>query len=251
MNHQARAHAKYSASQMERICNCPGSVALSERAKPLPDNKWALEGTKAHEHLEHTLKTGKAPDVKGEMRSHVLWAARYLKALKLKLNKPKPLIETKVSLEHIHPEMFGTLDVALVDLFGELHILDFKYGTKRVNPERNLQLIFYALGVAHQFDYNFESVVLTILQPRACGIPLWWRTSVEDLQSYETYFRKAVERVENQKENLFEGSWCYWCPARMECPKKRSKHEDEVINVFANSPLEEEDGEKDEEEIEW
>ena len=64
--------------------------------------------------------------------------------------------ETKVSLEFIEPGMFGTVDAAVAEIFGRLVVIDFKYGAGvAVEPKDNTQMIYYALGIAHEYDYNF------------------------------------------------------------------------------------------------
>ena len=50
-----KAHAKLSASSSERWLNCPGSIALIDKAPPPRESKYALEGTTAHECMEKML----------------------------------------------------------------------------------------------------------------------------------------------------------------------------------------------------
>src|SRR5690606_28337427 len=84
----------------------------------------------------------------------------------------KLLIETKVALKQVGPGLFGTLDYAWVDEWGELTVIDYKYGQGVAvfpvdeNGKGNSQLMYYAAGLANKFHYEFDSVKLVIIQPR-------------------------------------------------------------------------------------
>jgi hypothetical protein len=207
--------------------NCPGSVTLSEG---LPDKSspWAEEGTRAHEVLEQTLK-GFHTDFNGvrpEMVSHARHAAEFI--LALAKFKNKVLVETRISLEFIHPEMFGTFDAAVVDHFGVLHVFDYKYGKSMVSPVQNLQMIFYGLGLAHNYDWNFKRVRLWIIQPRVNGYdgPSYWDISIKELMDFIPRYEIAVYRVGARPTEYNEGKWCHWCKAKKICPLKQDNLKD-------------------------
>lgn len=250
--HTARAHSKFSASGAERWFNCPGSVELSEG---LPDKSspWAEEGTKAHEVLEATLRAELNEDVTtvrqteddfykivrdkpAEMIDYARQAARVILGLNRSLPDSEVLVETRIYLDFIHPEMFGTFDGAVIDHFGTLHVFDYKYGAGHaVSPKENLQMIFYGIGLAHKYQWNFDRVRLWIIQPRIKGYdgPLFWDISIADLHAYVEQFRAAVSRVQKRPEQVVEGSWCHWCKAKSVCPlKKEAKHE-KARSVFS------------------
>lgn len=249
--HGGRAHSKYSASGAERYFNCPGSVALSE-GLPDKDSVWSLEGTKAHEVLERIMlalmqnvnaKVGflflNDTQVKKEMIQHGHNAAKFILELGRKL-KAKVLVETRIYLKFIHPEMFGTFDGGVVDHFGTLHVFDYKYGAGHaVSPKENLQMIFYALGLAYLYDWNFKRVRLWIIQPRIKGYdgPLFWEISIGDLRKYVDVFKRAVARVEKNPTHYVEGSWCHWCKAKGNCPLKQDARIDRAVNVFQSNPI--------------
>jgi hypothetical protein len=234
-NHSGRAHSKFSASGAEKWFNCSASVEISEG---LPDKSspWAEEGTKAHEVLEalmqRSLNVGAnvASESRGmfdrtvtkEMISLGTDAANFILLLGDRLNA-EVLVENRVYLEFIHPEMFGTYDGAVLDHFGTLHVFDYKYGAGHaVSPRENLQMIFYGIGLAHKFNWNFKRVRLWIIQPRIKGYngPMFWEVTIEQLKAYVPKFEEAVWRVEN--EPVFaEGSWCHWCKAKGICPLKQ------------------------------
>ena len=223
-----RKHSKFSASGAERWMNCSGSVALSEG---LPDKSspYAIEGTEAHGVLETILKARiekKAYDghENVEMLTYGEQVASFIYNLHQKLKGSDILVESRVILDFIHPEMFGTFDGAVVDHFGTLHVFDYKYGSGvPVSPKENLQMIFYGLGLAHLFNWNFKRVRLWIIQPRVKGFdgPLFWEIAVPEMKSYIIRFQDGVKRVEEEPDNYVEGKWCHWCKAKSICPLKR------------------------------
>lgn len=231
-----KAHAQLSASGSERWMNCPASIAHCKDIPDEPSSPYAQEGTEAHECVEklllsiqnfgaqaavNTLK-GKYPE---EMVDHALRAATYIVS---KARKGSLLMaEQKVSLEHIAPGMFGTLDAAIVDEFNRLWVFDFKYGQGLVvSPEENSQLIYYALALAHKYHYNFTDVCLSIIQPRTDddrGPIREWVIPIEALEVWEDKFKVAVERTEDPLAEYRSGDWCRWCKGKATCPELSNK----------------------------
>lgn len=248
--HQTRAHSKFSASGSERWLNCAASVELEEASPPSQDNPWSIEGTQAHEVLEIVWSiylrlhfifemlskfTSKEPMVR-----HALTMIDYVLEIKETLVDPELLIEERVYNGEIHPEMFGTVDTALVELFGTLHVFDYKYGQGHVvNPVENTQMIQYALGLLEKYEWAFEKVVVHIVQPRA-GRPKKWEVSIEQMRNYRDLWKKGVARVEKGKNKPMPGSWCHWCRAKLTCPAKQSAREEIVRDAFA-TPIERND----------
>lgn len=242
--HSKRKHSDFAASSSHRWLNCPASVELSKKAPPKEENKYTLEGTTAHECLEFIVRRWGAKD-KGmadalkkwpkEMVAHALDSAKTIFKL-----KPSPtaklLIETRVILKHINKGLFGTLDYAWVDEWGELVIIDFKYGAgvpvlpfDEETNEPNSQLMYYASGIAALYNYEFSHIKLAIIQPRV------WRENEDPLTEGKTTI-KALREFEKKVKAAFvqakqpglkptpppEGSvgenWCRWCPAASFCP---------------------------------
>lgn len=149
--------------------------------------------------------------------------------------KAEVLVETRIYLDFIHPEMFGTFDGAVVDHFGTLHVFDYKYGQGHsVSPTKNLQMIFYGIGLAHKFQWNFKRVRLWIIQPRIKGYdgPVFWEIPTLELRSYVPKFEAAVARVEANPKEYIEGSWCHWCKAKGVCPLKTEGRMIKAIEIF-------------------
>jgi len=244
MEHKKRAHSKFAASAATRWFNCPGSVQLSE-GLPDRENQYSKAGTKAHEVLEKTIRAllNHVPvsrlrdlfrddkEVTREMMRHALDSARFM----IKMAKSAELlIETKIFLEFIHEEMFGTFDGAILDHFGTLHVFDYKYGQKTISPKENLQMIFYGLGLAFLYRWNFKRVRFWVIQPRIRGYdgPVFWEISISELRAYEPIFREAVLNVERNPRKFKEGEWCFWCKAKTRCPLKREAKLDKAVEIF-------------------
>lgn len=239
-SHNERKHSKFAASAADRWFNCSASVAISEG---LPDvtSEAALEGTKAHECLEQMVKWRMLrrglPDSlewNEEMRGHALAASDHILKVHLSYQESELLVEQRVLLDFIHPEAFGSLDYAILEHFGTLHIMDYKYGKKYVSPIGNRQFLFYALGVAHKYHWNFQKVRMWTLQPRARGFDgyAFWEITIDELIKSAEHFKAAIDRVENHP-TYKEGDWCYFCKAKKICPLKADKRLEQARKVFS------------------
>ncbi len=253
--HSTRAHSKFSASGAERWFMCPGSVELSE-GRPDKDSIWSLEGTLAHEVLEAHLKMElsgyskierlqyqeiiKNKAVTQEMITHARHASGFIVETAIKEKTEEVLVETRIYLDFIHPEMFGTFDGAVVDVFGTLHVFDYKYGAGvGVSPKGNLQMVFYGIGLAHRYKWNFKKVRLWIIQPRIRGYdgPAFWDISIKELKDYVDEFKGAVQDVLHQPDLYVEGGHCHWCKAKSVCPLKLEKKQKEAEFIFTHADL--------------
>jgi hypothetical protein len=249
--HETRKHSKFSASGAERWFECPGSVELSEG---LPDKSspYAEEGTRAHEVLEELLKAAIAlgatkighvsfaKSIPREMAMYCVHAANRILGVWANHPGSEILVETKIDLAFIHPEAFGTFDGAVIDHFGTLHVFDFKYGAGHaVSVRENLQMIFYGLGLAFRYHWNFKRVRLWIIQPRIKGYdgPIWWELPMPVLKEYVRHFLDAVRRVERMPDRYVEGSWCHWCKAKSKCPLKLQAKLNAAKTIFTVIPV--------------
>jgi len=138
-----------------------------------------------------------------------------------KLSGCELLIEEKVDCSFIDPELTGSLDVALVQPFGLLHVMDYKHGAGiSVDPVKNTQLLIYAIGIAEKYGWDFEDVRLTIIQPRArdCGGIKHWDLSIDELKAWVPIFDKGIKRTKALNAKPFAGDWCKYCRASVDCP---------------------------------
>lgn len=241
---ETKAHSKFSASGSERWLNCPGSIALSEKAPPQVDSVYAKEGTDAHLCLETILKNhGKRPYSAAKMleaRFPETMVRHALKAYEYIVSHYSPdtelLCETKVDLSFIAEGMFGTVDAAIVELFGTLWVYDYKYGAGRlVTPELNTQMMYYALGLAHKYNYNFEKVKIVIGQPRIVhkdGFNRVWETDISTLKTFARVLDEGVKECKDPFAELKAGRWCFFCPAQSICPAVQNEKFDEAQKDF-------------------
>ncbi len=247
-DHAERAHSKFSASGASRWFACPGSVGLSEGLPDKSSDK-AKEGTLAHEVVEKILleqikndaltKCYAYSNVSRGMLAHAQGAADFMFGLHKKTPDSEIMVETRVYLDFLHPEAFGTFDGAVVEHFGTLHVFDFKYGTYPVSPKENLQMLFYAIGLAHRYQWNFERVRMWIIQPRVDNYegPVFWEISIRELRAWVIEFQGAIDRVLKFPKMYVEGQYCYFCKAKSICPLKQEKKFDKANTIFGKVPL--------------
>jgi hypothetical protein len=244
-----RKHSKYGASGSERWEKCPGSVALSEGI-PSKDTPWSLEGTKAHEVLETVLRAEisgndgaavmEASAILEDTPQEMIFYAQHATDMIMKQHELAPgsdvLVETRILLDFIHPEAFGTFDAAVVDHFGTLNVFDYKYGAGHaVSATENMQMAFYGVGLAHKYDWNFKRVRLWIIQPRIRGYdgPTFWELPTMELKTkWVDRFRRAVDRVEKEPNTYVEGGHCHWCSGKKVCPLKTEARLDKAKAIF-------------------
>ncbi len=225
-----KAHAKFSPSAAHRWMACPGSIVLSNQCPPPKESPAAIEGTNAHTCLEYFLKAGIKKANRAETflsKKFPIEMVKHAFASALLIWKAAPkgaeiLAETKALMPHISDHFYGTTDASIVSHFGVLEIIDFKYGRMPVEAENNPQLIAYAIGIAHKYDYNFSSVVCTIIQPRAVhedGPVRSWAAPIETLFEWTEKFKAAIKKTRAFMPELSPGEHCYFCPAKTICPE--------------------------------
>lgn len=225
-----KKHAKYSASASHRWMHCPGSVELSEKAPKPKESEYAKEGTDAHTCVEMLLKNrGKELSTAEVLRKKfgqqmVVHAEATVREIHKRVPPGAELrSETKVDLKHLDSEMYGTADAVIIEDFGRLTVIDFKYGAGiPVDAENNSQMAFYALGVAHAHDYNFSEVAMVILQPRAPHEKGWireWVVPMDELIMWGKKFQDAAAKAKDPLAGFCAGDWCRFCPAAVICPE--------------------------------
>ena len=258
-----KAHAELSASGSERWLNCPGSVKLSRGVPEPPESKYALEGTKAHELLELKLKAMLEGRVYHSKRFPPDMVIAVRKAVDFVATNWSPkteelITEEKISLEFIGDDMFGTADIQIIEDFGRLQVWDYKHGKGKVvevaektprGKSLNTQLVYYALGVAHKFNFNFSEIEIGVIQPRA---PYTYHAGTSEdtifsspnktirsiviptreLKGYIDLFSRGVDRVYGRDPKLYPGRWCHWCKAKSICPKQENIRAESMAALF-------------------
>lgn len=225
----SKKHNLFSASAASRWLACPGSIRLSQKAPPQRDSSYAAEGTEAHAVLEAFMKNQGVPAGQHppEMIEHAREAMQAIRDLTP--SGAEVYSETKCKLDWIHSDMGGTTDAAIVEPYGKLIVIDFKYGGIPVDPKDNPQLISYALALAHEHDYEFTSVELVVIQPRALdveenGAVKKWETDIETLKAWAVRFQSASRAAFAKNPGFEAGDHCKYCPAATICPTLRDKN---------------------------
>jgi hypothetical protein len=240
-----KTHSKLGASSSERWFECPGSVALCDLVPKKPDTEWSKEGTNAHTFMEFMLKRpgvtgpsalpnarhylGKEKEIKLDFKltpemadyvqdfvDRVLWQYHQMPGAIMH-------VEKKFHLKHIHPDLYGTSDVVLVQPFGKIYVIDFKYGAGvAVDVIENSQLLYYGLGAS--FGEDFGEIILVIAQPRIDGGE-WqeWETTPEYMLEFSKTLKQKALATQKKNAPLQEGEWCRWCDASGICPQLQKK----------------------------
>lgn len=247
MKVETKKHAKYSASKSHQWLACPGSVHFSEDIPDPPESAYASEGTRAHECLEFLLKNINKPASAFAMARekwplqvvvHAEMARSYVTKRMVELRPAALLIEERILLPVSESGQFGTADIVVMKKGHELVVMDFKYGAGiPVMPEGNSQLIFYALGVAHKYDYKFSSVELVIIQPRrevAGSYIRSWFTTVGDLRDWRLKFELGIEATKKPDALFYSGDHCRFCKAKEFCFEYENQDLRRVQDDFPN-----------------
>ncbi|XYR83629.1 hypothetical protein GECART_450 [Achromobacter phage vB_AdeS_ART] len=137
------------------------------------------------------------------------------------------LIEARLDLSFIRPNMFGTGDYILSDWTERvLYVVDYKHGQGvPVEVEDNSQLKYYGVGAVHRvggYD-DYDRIVLIVVQPRCPhedGPVRRWETTPNALRLYERRLAEGVDRASEEDAILQAGDHCKFCPgAGTICPE--------------------------------
>lgn len=235
-----KKHSRLGASSSHRWMNCPGSVRMCERY-PYTSSVYAEEGNAAHYVAAECLNSnsttsekepsdffGTKVEINGNwypVTEEMVDAVElYIETVMQNAGSDKKFaVEKLISLEYLHPDLWGTLDSAIIEPFGDAWINDFKYGKGVVvDVENNPQCMFYALGAIQGED--IENVNITIVQPRAHhpdGPVRTWTISAKKLRAWgETVLKPAAIEASKPEAICKAGDWCKdsFCPALGECP---------------------------------
>lgn len=240
-------HALLGASSAARWIACTPSAQATANL-PGETSKYAEEGTRAHElcevHLRNNLRQWEAgygalplsgsirldgePDDPPEMVRAANQYVSFLHELWVGFPcRPGVFIEQEVDVSQWVPQGFGTCDCLLIG-GGLLHIIDFKYGQGvPVNPERNPQLMYYALGAYELFRETdeIEVVRMSIVQPRMQEEPQTWELPLADLLSWARDVLAPAAHMAWRGEGEFvTGEHCRFCKAHPACRAWKDKY---------------------------
>lgn len=229
-------HALLGASSAARWIACPPSARATE-GLPGETSKYAEEGTRAHELCEKALRYKLAKWEAGipfdllsdwaqqsmptEMFNAVCRYTSFIHELWVGFScRPGVFIEQEVDVSQWVPGGFGTCDCLMIG-DGILHIIDFKYGQGvPVSPERNPQLMYYALGAYALFDgiEEVDTVRLSIVQPRMQEEPQTWELPLADLLTWAREVLQLAAELAWKGEGVYHpGGHCRFCKAYPSC----------------------------------
>jgi hypothetical protein len=244
-------HALLSPSAAEKWMGCPGSL-LMEKGEPDSSSTHADEGSAAHflaseclaknahpaTHLKKRIEImpegarwqgalieGPWFEVDDEMVAHV---NTYVQAVRKYAEGGALFIEQRLPITPWtgEPDAAGTSDAVILTPDGELIVDDLKYGMgELVSPERNKQLMIYALAALEEFSLvgDIKSVRLVIHQPRVHHAPQEWPVSLEELRAFGDEVRVAAKAAlacyhEGHEVLSPSDDACRWCRAKHKCP---------------------------------
>lgn len=253
-------HAILGASSAARWISCPGSVreiaALpeSERSKT---SIYADEGTAAHTLAERCLRNGIVPgdyiekmDIPGKLQDWPVTQEMaeavqvYLDEVEYHLDRFKGPAEALVerSVQPIlRDDMWGTADVIIHEQYGELVVIDFKYGKGIVvETDWNDQMMYYGLGALREIGYDdVSTVTLVVVQPRADhhdGPVRRWTCGKDVLMEFADQLEAAAEATKDPDALLKAGSHCRFCPVVPTCPAQRELRLQTAVTDFESLP---------------
>jgi len=228
IDEQGKKHYKFGGSSIERVAYCPGSIRAIEELGTLPKSSAATRGTRIHERVEHLLKypvTNSKLEADEENIAQLTYKAILELCAEHGLDAKNGLIEQTLLLPEFHPTDAGTTpDWAGYLIFGDLLVIDYKFGYNYVDHTNSYQLSYCACAVMQNLDpfvrASIQNVHMVILQPYDGDLhPRKWTISASELSQYESYFKGVIERVEQNPDLRLAGEHCEakYCPARTSC----------------------------------
>lgn len=224
--------------------SCPASVTLTKDL-PRPSSKYAREGTAAHAVAELILGGDVfLPDrVKVENEEFIV-SPGMCRALNPYVAHVHGLIgpgveiffEKRVQIPFTHGMVWGTLDCGVQTMFGDLHVVDLKFGKGHFVEPDTPQLKLYALGLAglvDDVDYDTR-VTLTICQPRVGHEAIRSHvTTLGELREWrDVNVRPAIIRIRQGDTREYAGPHCRWCVRQTECTAFANRHQQRAADAF-------------------
>lgn len=236
-------HAAASPSSAEMWMNCPASVTLAE-GRTRPSSLYAKEGTAAHRIAEMILGGDLFPPGKITIEGNeFIVGLPMLRALNPYIDFVQKLQDQTVDVRieqrvHLYGDtggpVWGTTD-CVAKRGRVLDIVDLKYGKGvSINPD-HAQLKIYAIAAAHTLwsPIDFDTVNLTVVQPRINMVPQTHTMDVGDLWDWEfNVLRPSIHMIEMQDTTEKYGHWCRWCVRKSECNAFKNHKNTQAAEIF-------------------
>ncbi len=238
MNHADRGHSVLGASAAYRWMNCPGSVKMLKE-NPQPTSPAASDGTLTHELAELVLldllngqsTEGRREEHEADRFDRAMFYADIVKEKFAELNlygDAQYAVEKSFQLPH-DDRFFGTNDAAIWS-FEELHVFDLKDGFAEVKAENNPQLMYYALGILSELDFEPDQIFVHIVMPRHNSHDTW-EVDKGRLNAFIDELKEGATRVDVAPDECTSGEWCKFC-AKTVCPAFQKDIEEKALVAF-------------------
>lgn len=216
---------KIIADALPRFMTCNGSRLLAASVPPAPGDTDARdEGIAAHYMAVASFRGAniielvdrKAPNgvfMTAEMAEH---AGSYLEILKQDAGFAGVEIDTSHDYSP-HWVVDGRSDYIGMRTQTELHIVDYKYGYRVVEPYRNWTLISHAIGHLKRNNISVETIRFSIYQPRPYHPDGPMRSWVISYPALTNYYAELNEALSNPTDLLVTSPHCHNCPANAGC----------------------------------
>lgn len=218
------------------VLACPGHVNACN-GLPNETNPAAEEGTAAHELAEAALNLGMRPhdfigktfngfEVTDTMADYVEVYTNHVRSLRVRHPNGLSLVEGKVRMSSVAPDVFGTSDHILIATADRtLYIDDLKFGWGVVEEEDNPQTAHYAVSTldTHNLWFSIDKIVCTIVQPRADHIKGVIRSvtyTIDELQQWRSEFAEGIRKARNLDAERIAGPHCKYCRAAGTCRQR-------------------------------
>lgn len=219
---------------------CPASVHLQD---DIEITEAMSEGSAIHNMSELHLK--KNVTLKGYLGNKVMFDGRTIKITQemidvaefycsevKQIQSEYPdaefLVEHRVDLGcYGYPDVFGTADVVINDLFNVLIVMDLKTGKGKSVPADADQLKMYAVMAAGDMIDTYERIITIVIQPRDLAGEKVKVAEHDPLELKKWMEETVIPAIEDSKsENpTFQASeeGCQWCGYKGKC-KAQADH---------------------------
>lgn len=195
-------HYRLSPSSAYRWRRCHGSAIENP---PDSGGEEASEGTYMHDAAACALTGRDLPELTDEQTRHIFTYVNYVREHASGMDNAQMIIE-ETTESKVLPKIFGGTPDCLLVSDTELHVIDFKYGMKKVKTVGNDQLMSY-LTLANEKFPGRKTFYGSIVQPRVPGSPIAEKFDPRDLQNF------AIDTLEAAFSNRrVAGSHCQYCP---------------------------------------
>jgi len=228
--------------------SCAGSLFFKDLYEE-PAGEAAKEGTAAGEYLERILTAQPIPtharngnQFTDEMQYLLPELAKEITSLSTDI-----LCEQKIDWQTKSGIWIkGQYDASFV-VGDTLYIDDLKYGWGIVEPEKNWQLLGYAIGEVIRRGVAYPKIVMRIHQPRPhheAGPTRAWTITYRELLNYKDIIEARMYSITEGEKSLATGEHCRYCPAAAgACPasNKAFYRGVDVVHEFLQDTIDDEE----------